>query len=305
MHSLIFFGSDRYSAVVLDSIILSGDARKITVVTDQKIGGSEVEKLAIAHNLLVSYYPDFDHSLIKKDTLGLCASFDHLIPKDIIELFDGNLYNLHPSLLPQYRNVSPVQYAIAMGDKETGITLFLISVGIDNGEIIAQASEPILPTDTTPTLTPRLFKLGADLFVRFLGSDLKGSAQPADSIVGRSDPIGTPLIFTHRLTRDSGYLEWSVLSKLLTNKPITKDETKNELLSLRFGRTQGSAPTAILSDLLRALTPWPGIWSTVPTKKGDLRISLVPKGSDPTGFAILIAGKPNPITYSDFAKYYL
>jgi len=298
MTTLIFFGSDQYSAVTLDVIFRSDNTRKITVVTDLKLGGSEVEKLAKTHNLKVSYYPDFDHSLITKDALGLCASFDHLIPAEIIKKFGGNLYNLHPSLLPQYRNVSPVQYAIALGDTVTGITLFRIAPTIDDGEIIAQAQEPILPTDTTPTLTPRLFKLGADLFLRFLGSDLKGSAQPADEEAGRSDPVGT-LIFTHRLTRDSGYIEWPVLSKLLTNKPFSPTETKNELLNLRLTHNPVGN---ILNDLLRALTPWPGVWSNVPTRKGELRVSLESISQEIT---IKLAGKPKAISYQDFEKYYL
>lgn len=296
MHSLIFFGSDQYSAVALSTIIDSRDTPTITVVTDQKVGGSKVEILAKTHNLKVSYYPDFDHNLITKDTLGLCASFDHLIPTDLINKFGGNLYNLHPSLLPQYRNVSPVQYAILMGDKVTGITLFRISPGIDDGEIIAQAEEPIFASDTTSTLTPRLFQKGAKLFLQHLISPKK--LEGLNKLDGLISP---PLIFTHRLTRDSGYIEWSTLSKLLTNKPIAANETKNELLRLRLGRTQGSTPITILSDLLRALTPWPGIWSTVPTKKGNLRISL--ESTSP--IMIKLAGKPKAISFSDFEKYYL
>jgi len=317
MHSLIFFGSDQYSAVALDAIIHGQDTPKTTVVTDQKIGGTEVEKLARGHNLKVSYYPDFPHSLITKDTLGLCASFDHLIPPAIIKLFSGNLYNLHPSLLPQYRNVSPVQYAIAMGDKETGITLFRISAGIDDGQIIAQATEPILPSDTTSLLTPRLFILGADLFLNHLVAPSGPSLEGQSLGPSKPGPMGT-LIFTHRLTRDSGYIEWPVLSKLLSNKTVSTEETKNELLSLRLeSDLKGSARpavskagrsdpvgTQILNDLLAALTPWPGVWSSVPTKKGDLRISLISH----TGYVIpdvLISGKPKAISHSDFIRYYL
>jgi methionyl-tRNA formyltransferase len=300
MHTLIFFGSDQYSATALDAIIHGQDTPKITVVTDQKIGGTEVEKLAREHNLKISYYPDFPHSLITKDTLGLCASFDHLIPPAIIKLFSGNLYNLHPSLLPQYRNVSPVQYAIAMGDKETGITLFRISAGIDDGQIIAQATEPILPSDTTSLLTPRLFILGADLFLNHLVAPSGPSLEGQSLGPSKPGPMGT-LIFTHRLTRDSGYIEWPVLSKLLSNKTVSTEETKNELLRLRLTHNPKGD---ILNDLLAALTPWPGVWSSVPTKKGDLRISLISH----TGYVIpdvLISGKPKAISHSDFIRYYL
>ena len=186
MTSVIFFGSDQYSAIVLVQLLTS-NYQILSVITDQKKYPTPVEKLAIEHNRKVAYYPDFDHSLITKDTLGLCASFDHLIPRNIIELFAGNLYNLHPSLLPQYRNVSPVQYAIALGDKETGITLFRIAPTIDDGEIISQVSQPILPTDTTPSLTTRLFAKGAELLLQ--------GYEPCKQTINKV----RNLVFTHRL----------------------------------------------------------------------------------------------------------
>lgn len=310
MKSLFFFGSDQYSSVVLQTLLESNADLQITAITDRPkpvgkglvMTPSHVELLARKHNLKVSYYPtNTDEMSIFIDLLksttnltGICASFDHLIPASIIEIFAGNLYNLHPSLLPQYRNVSPVQYAIAMGDTVTGITLFRISTGIDNGAIISQISEPILSDDTLASITPRLFEKGADLFIR---SDLSG--YKSDQKPTRSDPVCVPLIFTKRLTRDSGYIEWPVLYKLLMGKPITKDETQNTLLQLRLSHNpEGN----ILYDLLRALTPWPGIWSNVTTKKGELRVTL--ETILPT-ITLKLAGKANPITFTDFAKYYI
>lgn len=326
MQNIIFFGSDQYSAVALNAIILPGDSRQatqnISVITDrpkpvgkdQFIGPNPVEKLAITHNLKVSYYPTNQDGMSKlclqltaysqqQKIIGLCASFDHLLPKEIIKIFAGNLYNLHPSLLPQYRNVSPVQYAIALGDKVTGITLFRITTGIDNGEIISQISESILPEDTTPVLTSRLFTLGADLFLR---SDLPRGKEGLVGHPTRSDLESAPLVFTHRLTRDSGYIEWPVLSKLLDNKPITLSESKNELLNLRLQKEKiiplNLESRIYLLDLHRALTPWPSVWTIVPSKKGELRVTLesvIPETK------LKIAGKPKSISYLDFAKYYL
>ena len=324
MSSLIFFGADQYSTVVLQRIIDDQNIAILAVVTDrakpkdreQKVEPNPVEKLAITHNIKVSYYPDIDTSLINKDTLGLCASFDHLLPPEIVGLFHGELYNLHPSLLPQYRNVSPVQYALALGDAETGITLFRISSGIDNGEIVAQVAEPILPDDTTPTLTKRLFEEGAELLLQSYELCNRADHYKVRNFANQ------PLIFTHRLTRDSGYVEWPVVQKLLADEPISPAETKNELLRLRLGSDlKGSAQprpnnlrgrsdpmgTKILSDLLRALTPWPSVWTICPTKKGNLRLTLVLTRSH-TRYAtpeILIAGKPKPILWSEFTKYYL
>lgn len=311
MHNLIFFGSDQYSATTLSCIIESKILSSISIITDRPkpkdrervIEPNPVEQLAITHKLNIAYYPSLPDELsnlidiikiwsIDKKIIGLCASFDHLVPQEIIELFDGQLYNLHPSLLPQYRNVSPVQYALALGDKETGITLFRISTGIDNGQIIAQIDEPILPTDTTASITPRLFTKGAKLFIDFL----EGKKSPDYTIHDE------PLIFTKRLTRDSGFIEWEVLIKLLTGKAIRAEDTDNILLKHRHDRSRTTDGLIILDDLLRALTPWPGVWSNVPTKKGELRISIE---SILPELKIKISGKPNPISYTDFEKYYL
>lgn len=337
MQSLFFFGSDQYSAIVLSHLLQNwktGALENLTVVTDQRTDPTPVEVLAKSHNLNVLYYPTKTDEMITlidilksfiinpkstQSEIGLCASFDHLLPKNIIELFAGNLYNLHPSLLPQYRNVSPVQYAIALGDKVTGITLFRISPGIDDGEIIAQASDVILPIDTTPTLTSRLFALGAELFLTSSQSNFPSSHK--SSIINLES---NELVFTHRLTRASGFIEWNVLLSLLNNARVDPSQTTNKLLLLRLKRdTEYSipyTPYSILTDLVRALSPWPGIWSLVPKRKkiasnsaqtdpepaegGELRISIPPiiQNSDPM---ILVAGKPKAITLSEFTKYYL
>lgn len=314
MTPLIFFGSDRYSAIALSHLLANwqtGKLANLTIVTDRHTDPSPVEKLAKTHNLKVAYYPTNQDEMSKfvsllaswlVDTLptGLCASFDHLIPSDLIAKFGGHLYNLHPSLLPQYRNVSPVQYAIALGDKTTGITLFRISPGIDDGEIIAQVSEPILPTDTTPNLTSRLFQKGAELFLSFLDNPMQIPAHHSEARQSEG------WIFTRRLKRHSGYIEWPILHKLLQNQAVTVGESTNELLNLRLQKESATssqlASSMYLLDLLRALTPWPTVWSTVPTKKGELRITLE---SVLPEIRLKIAGKPNSILLTDLKKYYL
>jgi len=272
MTSLIFFGSDQYSQTVLARL-------------------SQDPSLQITHS------PDLPSTIyhLPPNTIGLSASFPHLFRPETIKQFEGHLYNLHPSLLPQYRNVAPVPYAIAMGDKVTGITLFRISTGIDNGEIISQIEEPIRADDTTPILTHRLFAKGAELFIKHLVAPSgPGPAGPG--------PTGT-LIFTKRLTSQSGFVEWSVLERLIANKPIKPTDTHNPLIQLRLTHK----PCAILYDLVRALEGYEKVWTIAPTRKGDLRVSFALSQLPTTSYQplILIAGKPKPISWSDFNKYYL
>ena len=312
---LTFFGSDQYSATVMQTLIASPEVTITNLITTTSDPQSpktdppwaELHQLAKSHNIPITYYPDFLTSparTILAGKIGILASFGHLIPPSILNLFPSGILCLHPSLLPQYRNTSPVPYAIALGDKTTGITLFQIDNTVDNGKILAQQKEPILPSDTSPILLHRLFTIGAKLVISHL-------TQPAGP-----GPVGIkphhPLIFTHKLTSESGHLEWEVVQKLINNQPITASDTNNKLLKLRLSRLQPSTkyhqPNTILTDLIRALDGWEKVWTIAKTKKGNLRISLtLPLNfhQSPTTYHILISGKPNPISWNDFQQYYL
>ena len=278
---LLFFGSDRYGKTVLDQLRLHSDLQ-VTHFSDLA---------SFIKGPMVKWF----NGVIP---LGLSASFPYLFPPEIITQFNGLLYNLHPSLLPQYRNVAPVPYALAMGDQVTGITLQKIDAKIDHGEIVAQLKEPILPTDTTTTLLHRLFTKGAELFFKHLITP----SGPGPAGPGPADT----LIFTRKLTGQSGYLEWPVVLKLIHNQPITADNTTNPLINLRLTHHPDRTHN-ILPDLIRALTGYEKVWTLAPTKKGDLRISFAIPQLPATNYQILVLvpGKPRPISWSDFAKYYL
>lgn len=273
MTSLLFFGSDQYAHIVLDYLHAHSD-------------------LDITH---FSNLSSFDRIILGDggDTIGLAASFPHLFPPNVISAFNGHLYNLHPSLLPQYRNVAPVPYALAMGDQETGITLQKIDAKIDHGEIIAQIKEPILPEDTTPILLTRLFTMGAELFLDHFNNPLPATSYQLPA---------TPLVFTHKLTGDSGYLEWPLVLKLIKQEAITASDTSNSLITLRQIHHPDRSSN-ILPDLVRALDGYEKVWTIAPTKKGELRITFIyAPGAE---IRVLLPGKPRPISWNDFSQYYL
>lgn len=293
MQSVIFFGSDMYSAIVFAHLVKEGYSPRALVTTS---ASNPLVTLAIKHNVNVFNYPprlDELSNYIDSSTTGVSVSFGRILPSPLLALFPRAVLNLHPSLLPQYRNVAPVPYALAMGDSVTGITLFRMDEKIDNGQILAQVEEPILATDTTPVLLRRLFQIGSALLSDFLAEN--PIRRKTDSPKNR---FADSLIFTRKLTRESGFIEWTVLQKLLKNEKIKSTDTQNELIRLRL--THHPARTQqILPDLIRALAGYEQVWTIAPTPKGDLRVNIVsPK-------AILIPGKPRSILYTDFAKYYL
>lgn len=293
-HSLVFFGSDEYSALVL-SRLLTTSHKLLGVITAQGSSNS-VEKLARTHNVKVFYYPvkiNELSKLVKHGVIGISASFGRILPAELIRLFDKNIVNLHPSLLPQYRNVAPVPYALAMGDTVTGITIFHMDEHIDHGEILAQTEEKILATDTTPTLLTRLFTLGSDLLIKWI---TEPSLVPAHHSEARKSE---GWIFTHKLSRESGLIEWTVFQKYLLGRTLKVSDTTNPLLALRLNNhpERNSAVSAVF-DLSRALTGYEKLWTRTPQGKELQIISLDP-------LLVQIPGKPRPIPYSDFDRYYL
>jgi methionyl-tRNA formyltransferase len=106
------------------------------------------------------------------------VGYGKIIPPWMIELPPLGNINLHASLLPKYRGAAPIQWAIASGEKVTGVTTMRIDAGLDTGDILLQNEVPIAPDDTTQTLSPRLAALGADLMLETLHGLEAGSIHP-------------------------------------------------------------------------------------------------------------------------------
>lgn len=96
--------------------------------------------------------------------LGIVIAF-RMLPEVIWAMPKYGTFNLHASLLPQYRGAAPINWAIINGEKETGITTFLLNHEIDKGAIIGQVREPILEEDNIGTLYDKLMMKGCDLVV--------------------------------------------------------------------------------------------------------------------------------------------
>ena len=96
--------------------------------------------------------------------LGIVIAF-RMLPEIIWSMPKYGTFNLHASLLPQYRGAAPINWAIINGEKETGITTFLLNHEIDKGAIIGQHKEPILPEDNIGTMYDKLMTKGCDLVV--------------------------------------------------------------------------------------------------------------------------------------------
>jgi methionyl-tRNA formyltransferase len=109
----------------------------------------------------------------------VCA-FGALLKEPLLS--DFRMLNVHPSLLPRWRGAAPVERAMMAGDTETGVSIMVVTAGLDSGPVCLAQAEPIRPDDTYGTLAPRLVELGATLLVRVLGEDPPCAEQAEEGV---------------------------------------------------------------------------------------------------------------------------
>lgn len=109
--------------------------------------------------------------------LGIVIAF-RMLPEVVWAMPRLGTFNLHASLLPQYRGAAPINWAIINGESKTGVTTFLLNHEIDKGAILGQVEMPIQPEDNVGTLYDRLMTVGADLVVQTVERIAAGEITP-------------------------------------------------------------------------------------------------------------------------------
>lgn len=175
---IIFMGTPEFAVASLE-ILVQNKINVVAVITapdkpqgrGQKIVFSPVKECALKHNLNVLQptnlkAPEFvEHLRSLKADLQIVVAF-RMLPEVVWNMPVVGTFNLHASLLPQYRGAAPINWAIINGEKETGVTTFFLQHDIDTGSIIFQETESISSGDTAGTLYERLMSKGAKLVLR-------------------------------------------------------------------------------------------------------------------------------------------
>lgn len=130
------------------------------------------------------------------------AAYGQILSREVIAAPTHGAINVHASLLPKYRGASPIAHAIWNGETRTGVTIIRISLGLDAGEMLAQASLDILPDETTGELESRLAPIGADLAMDVLRKLQQG---PLSGI--KQD--ATQVTKAPKMTKEHGLIDWS------------------------------------------------------------------------------------------------
>ena len=174
--------------------LVEGGYNVVAVVTmpDKPVGRhqselsqSAVKQYAVAHNLPVLQPeklkdPDFLEELRSyRADLQVIVAF-RMLPEAVWDMPPHGTFNLHASLLPQYRGAAPINWAIINGDTKTGVTTFLLDHEIDTGRIIHQARTPISEDDNVETVHDRLRDIGAGVVTQTVDDIIAGNIRPID-----------------------------------------------------------------------------------------------------------------------------
>ncbi|UFH33948.1 methionyl-tRNA formyltransferase [Chryseobacterium sp. C-71] len=177
---VVFFGTPEFAKTALAAIHQSNhEVVGVVTVADkasgrgQKINQSAVKVYAVENNLHVLQpeklrNPEFLQEIKSLDADVFVVVAFRMMPKILFEMPELGTFNLHASLLPDYRGAAPINYAVINGEEKTGATTFFINEKIDEGNILLQEEIQILPDENAGSLHDRLMEMGAKLIVKTL-----------------------------------------------------------------------------------------------------------------------------------------
>jgi methionyl-tRNA formyltransferase len=198
--------------------------------------------------------------------LIVVVAYGQILPPAILDLPRHGCLNVHTSLLPKYRGAAPIQWAIANGESETGVTIMKMDAGLDTGPILAQRRTPIESGDDAATLHDRLGRLGAELLL----------ATIPDYITGKIQPQPQPaegVSHAPKIKKEDGRIDWSLPAQSIVNR-------------------------------LRAFTPWPGAFTFLPAEPKPQLLKIwkaeaVEKSGEPACRAETSERRPGTILSAD------
>jgi len=211
---LVFCGTPEFAVPTLQALIDAGHEIPLVLTQPDRPAGRKqelqvpaVKQLALSLNLPVlqperlKTNSDLRALLeqISPDAI-IVVAYGRIIPQWMLDLPRYGNINVHGSLLPKYRGAAPIQWAVANGETETGVTTMLLDAGLDTGNTLLSHSLPIGSDTTSPELYPQLSQIGANLLLQTLSGLEQGTItpHPQDNAAATLAPI---------LTREDGRLD--------------------------------------------------------------------------------------------------
>jgi len=250
---IIFMGTPEFAVPSLE-ILLAHKFNVVAVVTapdkpqgrGQKLVPSPVKECALKSGIPVLQPTNLKSEAFLEELKSYHANLQvvvafRMLPESVWSMPVLGTFNLHASLLPQYRGAAPIHWAIINGEKETGVTTFFLQHEIDTGRIIFQEKEPIHDTDTVGMVYDRLMKKGSQLVLQTV------QAIAAGNIPSTPQPSGIEIKHAPKIFKETCEINW--------NQPSKK-----------------------IVDFVRGLSPYPSAWTVL--KEKNFKISAVRQVQD-------------------------
>lgn len=237
---IVFMGTPDFAVGTLKALV-ENNYTVVGVITapdkpagrGRQLAQSAVKQYAVEKGLHVLQpeklkNPEFISELQSLDAdMQVVVAF-RMLPEMVWKMPPLGTFNLHASLLPQYRGAAPLNWAVINGEKETGVTTFLLDHEIDTGKIIYQERIPIGEEETLGELHDRMMTVGAALVLRTVDALADGRAEALD----QSDLIADPGAIKHapKIFKEDCKIDWS-----------------RDMESVR--------------NLIRGLSPYPAAWT--------------------------------------------
>ncbi|MBW8886906.1 MAG: methionyl-tRNA formyltransferase [Fibrobacteres bacterium] len=219
---LVFMGTPEFAVPFLEALQARHQVSLVVTQPDKpkgrgmKLAAPPVKEKALALGLPVAQpvslkTPEF-HDLIKAQAADLLVVVAYrILPATLFPLARFGAVNVHGSLLPKYRGAAPIQWAIANGEKETGVTVFQLDAEIDHGQVLARARTPIGPEETSADLFARLRELGRDTLLQAL-DDLEAGRSRTET---QDHSASTP---APKLKKEDGKLDFALPAQALHDR---------------------------------------------------------------------------------------
>ncbi|MFV8322464.1 methionyl-tRNA formyltransferase [Flavobacterium sp. LB3P21] len=246
---IVFMGTPEFAVGILDAI-LKKNYEVVGVITaadkpagrGQKLKYSAVKEYALANNLTLLQPVNLKDETFLSELKSLNANLQivvafRMLPKVVWEMPSLGTFNLHASLLPNYRGAAPINWAIINGETKTGVTTFFIDDKIDTGAMILSSETPIDETENAGQLHDRLMDLGSKTVIDTLQMIEKGNL----STIIQKDTADIKTAY--KLNKENCKIDW----------------TKSALE---------------INNLIRGLSPYPAAWCFIQDKNEEWNVKL-------------------------------
>lgn len=246
---IVFMGTPDFAVGVLKKMVEAGK-NIVGVITapdkpagrGRKLMASAVKEYAVSQHLTVLQPTNLKDEFFLKELKELKANLQvvvafRMLPKAVWQMPELGTFNLHASLLPQYRGAAPINWAIINNEEKTGVTTFFIDEKIDTGSIIANKEVGIESGETAETLHDKLMEKGSELVLETLNLIEKGNVNP------KPQPESGKLKDAPKLTPENTRIDWT-------------------------------KPGKEIDAFIRGLSPYPVAWSVLYNNKEELKAKI-------------------------------